>query len=146
MVFVWSREDARGMADFLQRPGPRPVGSSRAAAVEFCREWMVFLGERDTVIAEGPATAACDLYSSRYVALVDNRRGNIEVPLVQRAIALTDSDGRQGLVFHPGGCLLDAADLADACGVALIMFDPRSGAIEARNQLAISICRSLRLP
>lgn len=107
---------------------------------------MVFLGERDTVIAEGAAAAVCDLYSSRYIALVDNQRGNIEVPLVQRAIALTDSDGRRGVIFHPGGCLPDAAELADARGVALIMFDPRSGAIEARNQLAVPICRSYRLP
>ena len=135
-----------GMNDFLQRPGPRPVGTSRTAAAEFCREWMVFLGERDTVIAEGPVSAACDLYSSRYVALVDNQRGNIEVPLVERAVALAESDGRRGLIFHPGGCLPDAADLADARGIALIMFDPRSGAIEARNRLAAAICRSYRLP
>lgn len=146
LVSVWSRGDAWGMTDFLERPGPRPVGSSRTAAVEFCREWMVFLGERDTVIAEGAAAAVCDLYGSRYVALVDNRRGNIDVPLVQRAIALTESDGRRALVFHPGGCLLDAADLATDHGIALIMFDPRSGTIEARNQLAVPICRSYRLP
>jgi hypothetical protein len=107
---------------------------------------MVFLGERDTLIAEGPAAAVCDLYSSRYVALVDNHRGNIEVPLVQRAIALTESDGRSCIVFHPGGCLPDAAALADARGVVLIMFDSRTGAIEARNQLAVPICRSRRLP
>ena len=107
---------------------------------------MVFLGEQDAVIAEGPAAEVCDLYSSRYVALVDNHRGNIEVPLVQRAIALAESDGRRGLIFHPGGCLLDAADLADAKGVALIMFDPRSGAIEPRNQLAVPVCRSYVLP
>jgi hypothetical protein len=134
------------MTEFLQRPSPRPVGASHTAAVEFCREWMVYLGERDTVIAEGPATAACDLYSSRYIALVDNHRGNIEVPLVQRAIALTESDGRRGIVFHPGGCLLDAADLANDRGIALIMFDARNGEIEARNQVAVEICRSYRLP
>jgi hypothetical protein len=107
---------------------------------------MVFLGERDTVIAEGPAAAACDLYSSRYLALVENRRGNIEVPLVQRAIALAESDGRRGVVFHPGGCLPDAAELANDRGVALIMFDARNGEIEARNQVAVEICRSYRLP
>ena len=134
------------MTGYLERPAARPVGSSRTAAVEFCREWMVFLGERDTVIAEGPAAAVCDLYSSRYLALIENRRGNIEVPLVQRAIALAESDGRRGVVFHPGGCLPDAAELANDRGVALIMFDARNGEIEARNQAAVEICRSYRLP
>jgi hypothetical protein len=107
---------------------------------------MLYLGEQDTVIAEEPAAAACDLYSSRYIALVNNQRGNIEVPLVQRAIALAESDGRRGLVFHPGGCLPDAADLANARGIALIMFDARNGEIEARNQVAVEICRSYHLP
>ena len=127
-------------------PRPRPVGSSQVAAVEFCREWMVYLGEADTVIASGDTAAVCDLYSSRYVALVQNRIGNIEVPLVQRAIALSTSDGRRGLVFHSGGCLIDAARLADAHGVALITYMSQSGDIAARNRVAIPICRTYRLP
>ena len=134
------------MTDFLQRPRPRPVGSSRSAAVEFCREWMVFLGECDTVIAEGPGAEVCDLYSSRYVALVENRIGNIEVPLVQRAVTLSTSDGRRGLVFHSGGCFPDAAELADAYGIALITYMARAGDIAARNRVAVPICRSYRLP
>jgi hypothetical protein len=64
---------------------------------------MVYLGERDTMIASDDAAAVCDLHSSRYVALVQNRIGNIEVPLVQRAIALSTADGRRALVFHSGG-------------------------------------------
>ena len=128
------------------RPGPRPVGTSRVAAVEYCRDWMVYLGEQDTVIADGEAAAACDLYSNRYLALVENNRGNIDVALVLRAISLAHSDGRRALVFHPGGCLPDAADLADLRGIALITFDAPNGEIEARNRLAVQICRSYRLP
>ena len=134
------------MADFLQRPAPRPVGSSRTAAVEFCWEWMVYLGERDTVIAEGAAVDVCDLYSSRYVALVENRIGNIEVPLVQRVVTLCASDGRLGLVFHSGGCFPDAGELANAHGIPLIAYVARAGDIEPRNRVAVSICRSYRLP
>ena len=124
-----------------ERPGPRPIGFSRKAAVEFCRDWMIYLGEQDTVVASGGATAVCDLYSSRYVGLVENAIGNIEVPLVERAASLVASDGRRGLVFHSGGCLPAAAELADACGIALITFDGPNGAIEARNQVAVPICR-----
>jgi hypothetical protein len=107
---------------------------------------MVYLGERDTVIAARVAAGVCDLYSSRYVALVQNRIGNIEVPLVQRAIALSASDGRRALVFHSGGCLIDAARLADAHGIALITYVAREGDIEARNRVAVPICRPYRLP
>ena len=129
-----------------ERPRPRPVGSSQIAAVEFCREWMVYLGEVDTVIASGAAAGICDLYSFRYLALVENRIGNIEVPLVQRAVALSTSDGRRAVVFHSGGCFGDAADLADAYGIPLITYVAREGDIEARNRVAIPICRSYRLP
>ena len=107
---------------------------------------MVYLGERDTVIADGPAAAVCDLYSSRYVALVENRIGNIEVPLVKRAFTLSASDGRRGLVFHSGGCFPDAGELATAHGIPLIAYVARAGDIEPRNRLAVPICRSYRLP
>jgi hypothetical protein len=107
---------------------------------------MIYLGEEDTVIAEGATAAICDLYSSRYVALVENRIGNIEVPLVQRAVALSASDGRRGLVFHSGGCFPDAAELANLHGIALITYVAREGEIDARNRVAVPICRSYRLP
>ncbi|GAB3388484.1 hypothetical protein GCM10027568_09540 [Humibacter soli] len=127
-------------------PRPRPIGFSDDSAVQFCREWMVYLGEVDTVAAAGEAAAVCDLYSSRYVALVENRIGNIDEPLVGRAAALVASDGRRGLVFHSGGCLPDAAAMADSLGIALFRFVGRTGGIEARNRLAAPIVRMERLP
>lgn len=107
---------------------------------------MVYLGEEDTVVAEGATAVICDLYSSRYVALVENRIGNIEVPLVQRAVMLSASDGRHSLVFHSGGCFPDAGELANAHGIPLIAYVARAGDIEPRNRVAVPICRSYRLP
>ena len=107
---------------------------------------MTYLGETDTVVAAGAASAICDLYSSRYVALIDNRRGNIGMPLVDRAVALVASDGRRGLIFHSGGCLPDAATKAEGFGIPVIRFEARNGGIEPRNKLAIPICRSYQLP
>jgi hypothetical protein len=129
-----------------QRPAPRPDGVDDRDAVELCQEWMVYLGEADTVIAVGDMSRICDLYSSRYVALVDNHRGNIGVPLVDRAAALVATDGRRGLIFHSGGCFPEAAVKAEYAGVAIITFDARNSEIEARNQLAVPICRSYRFP
>jgi len=83
---------------------------------------MVYLGEEDAVVAEGATAETCDLYSSRYVALVENRIGNIEIPLVQRAVTLSRSDDRRAVVFHSGGCFGDAAELADDYGIALITY------------------------
>jgi hypothetical protein len=107
---------------------------------------MIYLGEVDTVAAVGEASEICDLYSSRYVALVDNHRGNIGLPVVDRAAALVASDGRRGLIFHSGGCLPVAAVKAERLGIAAIMFDARNCLIEPRNHSAIQICRSNRLP
>ena len=129
-----------------QRPALRPDGVDDRDAIELCREWMTYLGEADTVAAVGEASSVCDLYSSRYVALVDNRRGNIGMPLVERMVALVASDGRRGLIFHSGGCLPDAALRAERLGIAVIRFDARIGWIAPRNQVAIPICRSSRLP
>jgi hypothetical protein len=107
---------------------------------------MVYLGEADIVAAVGDAAAICDLYSSRYVVLVDNHRGNIGMPLVERAAKLVASDGRAGVIFHSGGCLPDAAVYADRHGIPVIRFDARISWIEPRNELAIPICRSEQLP
>ncbi|WP_460536422.1 hypothetical protein [Humibacter ginsengiterrae] len=128
-----------------ERPAPRPEGVSDQQAVDVCREWMIYLGEFDTMVATGDAALVCDLYSSRYVAFVSNERGNIGMPLVDRAVALVASDGRRGLVFHSGGTRPAAGEFADANGIALIMFDPENGDIEARNQVAVPICREYRL-
>lgn len=127
------------------RPAPRPDGVSDEQAVDLCREWMVYLGECDTVAATGDVVSVCDLYSSRYVAFVSNARGNVGMPLGNRAVALVASDGRRGLVFHSGGSRPTAGEFADAKGIALIMFDPENGDIEARNQVAVRICREYRL-
>lgn len=134
------------MSDSSSRPAPRPVGSSQIAALEFCRDWMVYLGERDTMIASGDVAAVCDLYSSRYVALVQNRIGNIEVPFVQRAIALSTTDGRRALVFHSGGCLIDAAALANAHQIPLFSYMSLAGEIAPANRTAMAVCRTYRLP
>jgi hypothetical protein len=129
-----------------QRPAPHPDGVNDRDAVALCREWMIYLGEADTVSSAGAASRICDLYSSRYVALVDNGRGNLGLPLVDRVAMLVESDGRRGLIFHAEGCLPDAASRAESLGIAVITFDARNGWIEPRNRLAISICRSERLP
>ncbi|GAB3613189.1 hypothetical protein GCM10027415_15290 [Humibacter ginsengisoli] len=128
------------------RPAPRPDGVNDRDAVALCREWMIFLGEADTVASAGAASRICDLYSSRYVAVVDNGRGNIGLPLVDRVAVLAESDGRRGLIFHAEGCLPGAAVKADRAGIAIITFDARNSEIEARNQVAIPICRSYQLP
>ena len=74
-----------------ERPVPRHDGVNDREAVELCREWMIYLGEASTVTAVGAVSAFCDLYSSRYIALIDSRRGNIGLPLVDRAAVVGDA-------------------------------------------------------
>lgn len=107
---------------------------------------MIYLGEADTVAALGADSTVCDLFSSRYVALVDNGRCNIGLPIVDRVATLVASDGRRGLIFHAEGCLPDAAVKAESHGIAVITFDAQNSEIEPRNPSAIPICRSYQLP
>jgi len=112
-----------------------PYGASNADAVSVCRDWMVFLGAADAVEATGVARAACDLYSASYVAWVSNARGNLDVDLVERAAAVAASDGRQALVFTPGGVRPVARQRADALHVAILQFGSYDGALDGANDL-----------
>lgn len=111
-----------------------PYGASYVEAVRLCREWMIYLGAVDTLPATGAAAAVCDLYSRDFVAWVDNRRGNLDVDVVERAARVAASDGRRAVVFIPGGVRPAAQDLADTLGVALLRFGPYDGALYGANR------------
>lgn len=117
----------------LHTPAPRPWGATGREAVELCRDWMLYLGAVDAVVADGPASEVCDLYSSRYLAWVASRRGNLESDVVERAAAASAADGRQALVFVAGGVFPTVQDRADALAVGLLRFDARSGDLDGAN-------------
>lgn len=117
----------------MEAPLPRPWGVSRHEAVELCREWMVYLGAADTRLAEGAASGVCDLYSSRFLAWVDNQQRNLGVEMIERVASAAAADGRHPLVFLPGGVLPSAQDRADELGVALMRFDARNADLDGAN-------------
>lgn len=116
-----------------EAPSPRPYGVSDEEAIQLCRDWMVFLGATDTVAASGPVSEVCNLYSSMYVGWVDNRRGNIDADVVQRAANVAAGDGRRPVVFVSGGMRPIAQDLAEALGVALLRYRSQDGALDGVN-------------
>jgi hypothetical protein len=118
-----------------QSPEPKPWGASDDEAIELCREWMIYLGATDTVVASGEAIQACDLYSARLLAWVDNQRGNLDVAQVTRAASVSAADGRRGLIFVRHGVLPQAVDRADELGIAIFRFDPRGGTLDGGNLL-----------
>lgn len=120
-------------------PEPRPFGVSAEEAVELCREWMIYLGASDAVVAVGAARAACDLYSSRYLGWVDNGRGNLDVTSVERAASYAAADGRKPLIFLRGGVRPAAQHRADALGVALLNYRERDSALDGRSQVGREI-------
>lgn len=121
--------------DITQPPQPRLWNASERDAVQLCQEWMIYLGAVDAVTASGAASEVCDLYSTRFLGWVDNRRKNLDVELVQKAARIAASDGRRPLVFCPGGVFPDAQDQADALGVALLRYDMRGGDLDGANVL-----------
>jgi len=117
----------------VEPPHPRVWRASDEEAVELCREWMVYLGAVDVVAASAAVTRVCDIYSSRFLAWVDNRRGNLGLDVVERAAATAAGDGRYPLVFLSGGVLPEAQDRADALGLALLRFDAQGGNLDGAN-------------
>lgn len=122
-----------------KEPEPRPFGVSAEQAIELCREWMVYLGASDTVVAEGAVRESCDLYSFRYIAWVDNGRGNLDVAAVETAARLAEVDGRSALIFLRGGVRPVAQERADALGVALLNYRARDSALDGRSKLGREI-------
>lgn len=112
----------------------RPWGATGADAVELCHEWMLRLGATDTVVAREGAKV-CDLYSSRYLAWVESRRGNLDPGVVERAAALSSSDGRAPLVFLAGGVFPTVQNRADVLAVGLLRFDARAGDLDGANAI-----------
>lgn len=96
---------------------------------------MVYLGALDVVVAPKTINHLCDLYSSRFLAWVENRRGNLGPDFVERAANIAAGDGRYPLVFLSGGVLPEAQDLADAAGVALLRFDAQGGNLDGVNRV-----------
>jgi len=123
-------------------PTPRPFGVSASEAVELCREWMIYLGAADTVAARNPARQLCDLYSSRYLAWVDNRRGNLDVDAVENAARLASSDGRQALIFVRGGVRPVAQQRADALGVAILWYHAVDATLAGRSRPGLAVLSS----
>lgn len=123
-------------------PAPRPWGATGREAVELCREWMLYLGAVDALVADGPASEVCDLYSSRYLAWVTSRRGNLESDVVERAAASCAADGRQALVFIAGGVFPTVQDRADALAVGLLRFDARGGDLDGANRVGRDVVAS----
>jgi putative intracellular protease/amidase len=94
---------------------------------------MIYLGAGDVVVAQGEVRRVCDLYSSHFLAWVDNRRQNLEVAVVQNAANVAAVDGRYPLVFVPGGIYPEAQDIADTLGVALLRFDSLGGDLDGAS-------------
>jgi hypothetical protein len=120
-------------------PLARPYGVSDEDAIVLCREWMVYLGATDAIAASNETRKLCDLYSSHYLAWVDNRRGNLDIDAVDRAARLSLADGRRALIFVHGGVRPLAQRHADSLGVALLWYDARNGSLEGGNRVGLAI-------
>jgi hypothetical protein len=81
----------------------------------------------------------CDLFSSRYLAWVDNGRANLESHVVLHAAQVASSDGRQAMIFKRGGIRGEAQQLADSYGVALFSYVPADGLLEGANPLGYQL-------
>lgn len=116
-----------------QPPKPKPWGVSDDEAIELCRDWMIYLGAADTVVASGAGVQACDLYSAGYLAWVENKTGNVEIGLVEHAAAVVAADGREALIFARRGVIPAARVRADELGIAIFGFDPQGATLDGVN-------------
>jgi hypothetical protein len=108
-------------------------GATDSEAIQVCAQWMRFLGAVDTVVADPVAQIQCDLYSGKYLAWVDNRRGNVGPELVNRVIDVMRLDGRPGLIFFRAGFDPWSRASATEHGISLLRFSPEDGTLRGYN-------------
>lgn len=96
---------------------------------------MYYLGAGDAIVATGDSRQLCDLYGSRHLGWVENKRGNLEVRLVEHAGMIVAADGRRGLIFARRGVIPAASVRADELGIAIFGFDPQGGTLDGVNLL-----------
>lgn len=101
---------------------------------------MHFLGATDAVVATNESRQICELYGSRHIGWVENKRGNLEVEFVERAAAVTTADGRRGLIFARHGVSPIARVRADELGIAIFSFDPEGGTLDGVNLVGREWC------
>lgn len=118
-----------------QTPEPKRWGASDGEAIELCREWMMYLGAADTVVAYGTAVRVCDLYSSHYLAWVENKTGNLGIGAIEQAATVVAADGRRAWIFARRGVSPAARVRADELGIAIFGFDPQGGTLDGVNLL-----------
>jgi hypothetical protein len=97
---------------------------------------MRYLGASDAVVATGESRQSCELFASRYLGWVENRRGNLGMEAVERAALVVAADGRRGLIFIRHGVLPQAVDRADHLGIAIFGYDPEGGTLDGVNLVA----------
>ena len=100
---------------------------------------MAHLGAVDATIASGRARDVCDIFSSHYLAWVDNSRASLDSEAVIRAARVAYSDGRRAIIFKRGGIRGDAQAQADSRGVALFSYVPSDGLLEGANPLGYQL-------
>jgi hypothetical protein len=128
------------------RPEAQPQkGATDSQAIELCAKWMRFLGARDTVIADPSEKVPCDLYSSNYLAWVDNQSPNVGTELVRRVSDISTHDGRRGLIFFRYGFSPFATKSASELNIALLRFTPESGELNGLNRIGRQICAGVSL-
>jgi hypothetical protein len=101
---------------------------------------MRYLGATDAVVATGESRQTCDLYGSRYLGWVENKRGNLGLEAVELAARTVAADGRRGLIFIRAGALPQAVDRADYLGIAIFGFDPEGGSLAGVNMVGREWC------
>lgn len=137
---VGANREAHTVLVELTAPAPRPYGVSAEEAIELCRDWMVWLGDVDAVVAAERSQHLCALYGGRHLAWVHHSRNNLDVDLVERAARVSADDGRWPLVFVRGGVLPVARQRADSLGVALLEYSARDGSLDGANELGRRLC------
>jgi hypothetical protein len=119
-------------------PKPRPIRTWQDAE-ENAAEWMRYWGFSDAQVTVGGPDAGVDITSSRAIAQVKARVGNVSRPDLQRLLGARGLDHhKQTIFFTMADYTLEARRYADTVSMALFRYGI-NGEVQPVNGTAVSV-------
>lgn len=117
-------------------PEKFPYGVSPRGAELLCRDWMMYLGERDAVVSQFTADGGIDILSNDYAAQVKHYKGSVGGPEIQQLVGAAHIVSKKPLFFTSGGYTASALSLAEASQLPLFIYRAEEGTLTAANMFA----------
>jgi len=118
---------------------PRPTSVQTLTwreAEELCAGWLRWMGYPQVQVTQSSRDGGVDLTAKDVVAQVKFQAQPVSPNVIRALHGVAAVQGCHGIVFSSSGYTRAAKEFANAAGVSLVTYDPRTAAIQAHSEAA----------